>query len=156
MEVSEGGLAPQILTLHSQFHRCLLLVGMVPEEAGETAFIREPHVPDPEGHLPLAHGVPQQLRPPPVFGRLLCVLVLAVSVEVDHPGEGGPVPAHLHARGVLPGVDATRELCFISHQRPDGVAWSYYSELSCPRHQRKETESHRTSPHKPVLGRAAS
>ena len=151
-------LTDALLTFHFQFHCCLLLVRVISEEAGKTSFIWEPHIPDPEGHLPLPNGLFQQLRAAPVFRCLLFVLVLAISVEMNHPGEGGPIPSHLHACSILSWRYATGQFHFIPHQRPDGVPWSYYSELSCPRHQRKETERQRepgqTSPS--WAGRAAS
>lgn len=132
-----------LLTFHFQFYCFLLLVRMISEEAGETSFIREPYVPDPKGHLPLSNSFFQQLRSAPIFGCLLCILVLAISVEMDHPREGRPIPSHLHACGVLSRRYAAWQFHFIPHQSPDGMPWSYYSELSCPRYQRKETELQR-------------
>lgn len=86
-----------LLTFHFQFHCYLFLVRMISEEACEPSFIWEPYFPDPEGHLPLTNSFFQQLRPAPVFRCLLSILILAISVEMNHPREGRPVPSHLHA-----------------------------------------------------------
>lgn len=116
---------------HFQLHCCLLLVRVVSEEAGEASFVRKPHVLDPEGNLSLADIIFQKFCASPVFRCLLCILVFAISVEMNHPRERRAVPPRLHACGILPGRYAARQFRCVPNQSPDGMRRSYYSELSC-------------------------